>query len=151
MKPESAVRLDRSVGPLVYRLHRRLYRLTGGRIGARLQGRPMLLLTAIGAQSGQPRTVPLQYLQDGPEMVIVASNGGRPEAPAWLANLRAHPAAEVQVGGRRLAVTAHILDTAERAGRWPRLLEFYPGYGHYQTLTAREIPVVVLTPAGAAS
>lgn len=149
MNPKSSVRLDRTVGPLVYRLHRRLYQLSGGRVGARFQGRPILLLTSTGARSNAPRTVPLQYLPDGRDLVVVGSNGGRAAAPGWLANLRAHPRAEVQVGGRHFPVTARIADAAERAARWPRLVEFYAGYDHYQTLTSREIPVVVLTPAEA--
>ena len=140
------MRLDRTIGRFVYPLHRQLYRLTGGRIGHRTPQGPVLLLTTTGRKSGQLRTTPLLYLADGDDYVVVASNGGRPNTPAWWHNLRARPEAEVQVGPRRVPVVAELAGPDERARLWPRLTEFYEGWAHYQTLTDREIPVVVLRP-----
>ena len=146
MDPRNAVRLDRTIGRFVYPLHRWLYRTTGGRIGHRTRQGPVLLLTTVGRKSGQPRTTPLLYMADGDDVVVVASNGGRPQTPAWWHNLRAQPEAEVQVGPRRMSVAAELAGPEERARLWPRLTGFYGGWAHYQTLTDREIPVVVLRP-----
>jgi deazaflavin-dependent oxidoreductase (nitroreductase family) len=146
MNPRTAVRIDRTVGPLVYRLHRWMYRLTGGFFGQSSPVGPMLLLTTTGRKSGQARTVPLLYMEDGGRFVVVGSNGGRPQPPAWLLNLRAVPEAEVQVGGERRRVRAEILEGAARGALWERLTQFYAGWAHYQTLTERAIPAVVLTP-----
>src|SRR5438034_1014549 len=84
----AAVRLDRTVGRFIYPVHRMLYRLTGGRVGQKSAQGPMLLLTTTGRKSGQPRTQPLLYMPDGDNYVVVASNGGRDQPPAWWLNLR---------------------------------------------------------------
>ena len=149
MNPRTAVRIDRTVGPLFYKLHRWMYRLTGGFLGQTSPVGPMLLLTTTGRKSGQARTVPLLYMEDGGRFVVVGSNGGRPEPPAWLLNLRANPQAEVQVGSQRHRVRAEILDGVARGALWERLTQFYAGWAHYQTLTERSIPAVVLKPTAA--
>lgn len=149
MNPKTAVRIDRTVGPLIYRLHRWMYRLTGGLLGQSSSVGPMLLLTTTGRRSGQARTVPLLYMEDGGRFVVVGSNGGRPAPPAWLLNLRANPDAEVQVGRQHHRVRAEILDGAARGELWERLTRFYAGWAHYQTLTDRSIPAVVLAPVDA--
>ena len=145
--PRISVAIDRTIGRLVYPAHRWMYRVTRGLLGGWSPMGPMLLLTTTGRRSGQARTVPLLYMEDGPRFVVVGSNGGRPEPPAWLLNLRARPEAEVQVGGRRVRVRAEILEGAARAPVWERLTRYYDGWAHYQTLTDRDIPAVVLTPA----
>ena len=85
---------DRS-WPVLRRLmegHTRIYRATGGLVGHRFPGaQPMLLLDHVGAKSGARRTTPLVYVDDGPDVVLVASKGGHPKDPAWYHNLRAHP------------------------------------------------------------
>lgn len=149
MNPRTAVLIDRTVGPLVYKLHRWMYRMTGGLLGQSSSVGPMLLLTTTGRRSGRPRTVPLLYMEDGGRFVVVGSNGGRPEPPAWLLNLTANPSGEVQVGKLRHHIRAEILHGAARGDLWNRLGQFYAGWAHYQTLTDRSIPVVVLTPVSA--
>jgi deazaflavin-dependent oxidoreductase (nitroreductase family) len=122
-----------------------LFRASGGRVGGRfLRGAPVLLLTTTGARTGQPRTAPLLYLRDGERLVVVASKGGMSQHPLWYRNLLAHPDVEVEVGGTRLAMTARVVGTAERAALWPRLVAMYPDYDDYQARTTREIPVVAL-------
>lgn len=145
MKPENAVRLDRTIGAYVYPLHKWLYRVTGGRIGRSSAQGPILLLTTTGRKSGEPRTNPLLYMPDGDRFIVVASNGGRPNTPAWFLNLTAAPEAEVQVGRRKVRVRAELLRGADKAAMWERVTAFYRGWAHYQTLTDRDIPVVVLT------
>ena len=147
MKPATAVRIDRTVGRFVYRLHHFLYGLTGGRIGSRSPQGPMLLLTTTGRKSGQARTTPLLFMPDGAGWVVVASNGGRPAPPAWLLNLEADPTCTVQVKRDRTPARAEILRGDDKSELWARLAAFYPGWAHYQTLTDRELPVVVLHPA----
>ena len=128
------------------RVHAALYRLTGGRVGRSAGGLSHLLLTTTGARSGLPRTVPLTYLPDGENFVLVASNGGADRHPAWWANLAKTPEATVQVGDRTLAVVAATADPAERARLWPLVTAYNPVYRTYEQLTARTIPVVVLRP-----
>jgi deazaflavin-dependent oxidoreductase (nitroreductase family) len=127
-------------------LHTALYRLTGGRLGGKAFGAPVLLLSTRGRKSGKLRTNPLLYLQDGDRAVIVASKGGAPRHPAWFLNLAANPDVTVQRGRERLAMLAHEADDDERARYWPQMVAMYPGYATYQEKTSRRIPLVVLEP-----
>jgi deazaflavin-dependent oxidoreductase (nitroreductase family) len=146
VKPENAVRFDRTLGPLFYKLHRWMYEASDGRIGASSPQGPMLLLSTVGRRTGQPRTTALLFMRDGEDFVVVGSNGGRPEPPAWYLNLQADPKATVRDGRRKLAVVAETAGPEERGELWRRLHEFYAGWAHYQTLTDRELPVIRLRP-----
>jgi deazaflavin-dependent oxidoreductase (nitroreductase family) len=127
--------------------HAHVYRLTGGLIGHRFPGGPpMLLLDHVGAQSKAVRTSPLVYVEDGDDLVIVASKGGSPKNPAWFHNLRAYPDTTVQVGSRRRAVHARVATAEERRRLWPKAVAVYEGYRGYQERTEREIPLVILEP-----
>lgn len=126
--------------------HRFAYRASGGRIGATLGGKPMLLLTTTGRKSGKRRTTPLLYHRDGEDYVVVGSNGGDPRHPAWFLNLRADPHPVVQAGRRKLTCAAIVASPEERARLWPQLCEEYGGYAEYERRTERQIPVVILRP-----
>jgi len=128
------------------RLHRGVYRATGGRIGGRLVGLDMLLLTTTGRKSGLPRTTPMPFYRDGERLVIVGSNGGADVDPLWWRNLQASPVGEVEIGRERLTVRAELASTEERARLWPVLSKWNPNYRRYASKTRREIPVVLLTP-----
>jgi F420H(2)-dependent quinone reductase len=128
------------------RLNVWLYRKTGGRVGGRLRGAPVLLLTATGRKSGEPRTTPLLYLQDGDAYVVVASFGGSPRHPAWFVNAEANADVTVQVGSKTSARRARVATDEERERFWPRLVELYPAYANYQAKTSRRIPLVLLEP-----
>jgi deazaflavin-dependent oxidoreductase (nitroreductase family) len=129
--------------------HTRIYRLTGGRIGGRIPGgAPVLLLDHVGAKSGTKRTTPLIYIDDPPDLVLVASKGGHPRNPSWYHNLMANPDTTVQVGPDRRQVRARTATPEERARLWPKAVEVYSGYDGYQQRTQREIPLVVLEPRG---
>jgi F420H(2)-dependent quinone reductase len=140
---------DRS-WPVLNRLmkgHATVYRATGGLIGHRFPGAPpMLLLDHVGAKSGVKRTSPLVYVQDGEDIVLVASKGGHPKHPAWYHNLRAYPDVTVQVGAKRRPVRARVANAQERKRLWPKAVETYSGYAGYQERTDREIPLVILEP-----
>lgn len=128
------------------KLHSFLYRATGGKVGGRLVGAPVLLLGTIGRKSGVRRTSPLLYLQDERNLVLVASNGGAPVHPAWYLNLRANPEATVEIRGRELRVRAEEASPEEKERLWPGLVSMYGGYESYRRRTNRDIPVVVLRP-----
>jgi deazaflavin-dependent oxidoreductase (nitroreductase family) len=135
---------------LIYKfiaLNTHVYRLSGGRVGNKMKGAPVLLLDHVGRKSGRARTLPLLYLRDQADIVIAASRGGSDATPAWWLNLQAHPATTVQIGRERLQVVARLATTDEKARLWPRLVEMYPDYAVYQTRTERQIPVVILSPA----
>jgi deazaflavin-dependent oxidoreductase (nitroreductase family) len=125
-------------------VHRSIYALSGGRIGARIWTLPIVLLTTTGRTSGKPRTVALCALPDGRDFIVIASFGGLDRSPAWWLNLERTPAATLQVGTERLAVTARATAGDERERLWARVVERAPGYLSYARRTTREIPVVVL-------
>jgi deazaflavin-dependent oxidoreductase (nitroreductase family) len=105
---------------------------------------PTLLLEHRGRKSGKRFTSPVLYITDGPNVVIVASAGGRDEHPQWYRNLLAQPDTHIQVGAERRAVTAVQADKVERARLWPRLVAAYADFDSYQSWTTRELPVIVL-------
>ncbi|WP_054811226.1 nitroreductase family deazaflavin-dependent oxidoreductase [Nocardia arizonensis] len=132
-----------------------IFRRTGGRIGGRWRigagfRKPVatLLLEHKGRKSGRIFTVPLLYLEDGADIVVVASQGGLPNHPQWYHNLRADPDIHIQIGSRRRPVRAELADATERARLWPRLVELYADFDTYQSWTEREIPVFILRPRG---
>lgn len=128
------------------RLHATVFRSSGGRLGRRLVGNDMLLLTTTGRSSRRPHRVPLLYLTDGERLVVVASYGGRDRHPDWYRNLDANPIVEVQTPHWQSVMQARTADAAERSAWWPRILTAYAGYRIYQERTDREIPVVFLEP-----
>ncbi len=130
------------------RIHTAIFRATGGRIGHSAGGIKNLLLTTTGRKSGEPRTVPLAYIEDGDRFVVVASNGGSDRPPAWWGNLRRRPDAVVELGGTTVPVVAREADEQERARLWPELKRVNPFYGQYEQITSRRIAVVVLSRRG---
>ncbi|MFN8051741.1 MAG: nitroreductase family deazaflavin-dependent oxidoreductase [Acidimicrobiales bacterium] len=124
-----------------------LYRRSGGRIGAKFKGgAPVCLLTTIGRKSGEPRTMPLLYLRDGSDIVIVASKGGFSSHPQWYLNLLANPEVTIEIGRQKTPMTARVADEATKAALWPRLVAMYADYEQYQQRTERDIPVVICSP-----
>ena len=128
----------------ISRVHRMVYRLTGGRVLGTVLGVPVLLITTTGRRTGRPRTTPLSYVVDGGACVVTASFGGHPSHPAWYRNLRAEPVATIQVEGHRLRVEAETAHGADRERLWGKLVAMFSRYADYQARTAREIPVVIL-------
>jgi F420H(2)-dependent quinone reductase len=142
---------EERVGSVVVRwmsvLNTLAYRATGGWLGGRfLRGAPVCLVTVTGRKSGRAITVPLLYLRDGADVVIVASKGGMSKHPVWYLNLEANPRCEVEIGRERRAMTARRVSEAEKASLWPRLCAMYPDYADYQARTTRDIPVLRLSP-----
>jgi F420H(2)-dependent quinone reductase len=139
-------RWNRVVIKLMDVSNRLLYRISGGRVGSRLAGIPVLMLTTIGRKSGQPRTHALTFWRDGANIVIVASNGGAAKHPDWYFNLTANPQVSVNITGKDYKMTARDATADERARMWPKIVKDWHGYAQYQEATkgVREIPLVVL-------
>jgi F420H(2)-dependent quinone reductase len=127
-------------------LHRRLYRLTGGKIGAQIANMPVLLLTTTGRKSGKPRTQPLTYTRAAEGYAVIASKGGAAQHPLWYLNLRANPLAEVTIGRETHKVRAREAEGEERERLWRQLADVFSGYDRYAEKTDRRIPVIVLEP-----
>ncbi|HTF06764.1 MAG TPA: nitroreductase/quinone reductase family protein [Asanoa sp.] len=123
------------VGPLLVPLDRIVGRLTRGRVVA-LGLIPSALLSTRGRRTGQRRDSPLLCLPDGDGYVVIGSNWGRPEQPAWVLNLLADPAGTLTLGGVAVPVKARLLDGEERARQWARLVAVWPGYTAYQKRAA---------------
>jgi deazaflavin-dependent oxidoreductase (nitroreductase family) len=122
-----------------------LYKKSGGRLGATMQGAPILLLTTRGRKTGKQRVTPLIYLKDDSSYALVASKGGWPEDPLWYKNLKAEPSVQVQIGPEVRAMRARTASPEERARLWPKLVAIYKGYADYQSWSDRQIPVVILS------
>lgn len=125
-------------------LHGTLYRLSGGRVGARVGGLPVLLLTTTGRKTGKKRTVPLSYLADAGAVVLIGSKGGAPRHPAWYLNLETNPEVVVQIARERRQLRARRATAEEAARLWPLILDRAPGYARYRAKAPREIPLVIL-------
>ncbi len=124
-----------------------LYRLSGGRIGGRVNRAPVLLLTTTGRKSGQKRTAPVLYLEDGEKLVVINTNAGNARTPAWSLNLKANPNAEIEIGRARRPVRARIATDEEREELWRKHNEQYAGFDDYQERLDRDALVIVLEPA----
>ena len=129
---------------LFWRLHLKLYRWSGGRIGRTMLGLPILLLTTTGRKSGLTRTNALMYITSGQNFVVFASNLGEPRHPAWWHNLRADPNTYIEIGRSRIPVRAREAEGEEREALWRAATEKVAEYDSYQGRTSRRIPVVVL-------
>ncbi|HYC55591.1 MAG TPA: nitroreductase family deazaflavin-dependent oxidoreductase [Candidatus Binatia bacterium] len=105
-----------------------------------------LLLTTRGRKSGELRSCPLTYFEDDGRYVLIASNGGNDRHPAWYLNLQADPSATVEIGSDTKDVTASTAVGEERQRLWKAAVDMNPQYGVYEGITARQIPVVVLSP-----
>jgi deazaflavin-dependent oxidoreductase (nitroreductase family) len=132
---------------LVVKGHVWLYKASGGKRGASIKGKPLVLLTTRGRKSGEQRTVPVVAFVEGAETYVVASMGGQPQHPAWFFNLEAHPEVDVQLGPEHFRARAEILPDAQRAEIWPRIIASMPQFAGYQKKTSRVIPVVHLVRA----
>ena len=118
---------------------------SGGTEGTVLQGKPVILLTTIGAKTGKLRKTPLMRVEHNGEYAIVASLGGAPKNPVWYYNVKAHPRVELQDGGESHDYDAREVFGDEKAAWWERCVQAWPDYANYQKKTERQIPVFVLT------
>jgi deazaflavin-dependent oxidoreductase (nitroreductase family) len=113
--------------------------------GGAPDGRPLLLLTTLGARSGEKRTTPMMFIPDGDRLLVIASNAGAPRHPDWYRNLVAHPEVTVEVTGETYPATAIVPRGEERDRLWHEVVVArYPFFADHQGKVSRAIPVVVL-------
>jgi len=122
-----------------------LYESSGGTDGLTLRGKPVVVVTSVGARTGKLRKTPLMRVEHGGSYAVVASKGGSPVHPVWYHNLVANPHVELQDGPEKHDYVAREVFGDERELWWARALETWPDYAEYQTRTDRTIPVFVLT------
>jgi deazaflavin-dependent oxidoreductase (nitroreductase family) len=122
----------------------------GRSTGAGPSGLPTLLLTCIGRKSGEKRTTPLIFLQNGEDMVVVGSLAGYDTHPAWYLNITANPECWAQRDRNKMAAVARDATAEEREELWPRLTAMFPPWGFFQEQTDRPFSIVILSPTGPA-
>ena len=123
------------------------FRANDGKVGGQFEGADLLLLTTTGAKSGQSRVSPLAYFRIDGKLLILGSFAGSDVNPAWVHNLRANPAAHIEVGNGSSDVTARELPSGERDELFGQITAAAPGFAEYQAKTTRVIPVFELQPA----
>lgn len=121
------------------------YMESGGTEGTALKGKPVILLTTVGAKTGKLRKTPLMRVEHNGEYAIVASLGGAPTNPVWYYNVKANPRVELQDGSENHDYDAREVFGDEKAAWWDRCVQAWPDYAEYQKKTERQIPVFVLT------
>ncbi len=122
------------------------YIASGGTEGTTLEGKPVVLLTTVGAKTGKIRKTPLMRVEHDGQYAVVASLGGAPKHPVWYFNIKKNPRVELQDETVTGDYDAREVTGDEKALWWQRAVEVWPAYADYQKKTEREIPVFVLTP-----
>ena len=123
-----------------------LYESSGGAEGNTQGGKPVIILTSVGAKTGKLRKTPLMRVEHDGEYAVVASLGGAPKHPVWYYNLTEHPHVELQDGPVKKDYQARLVHDTERETWWERAVAAWPDYAEYQKKTTRVLPVFVLTP-----
>jgi deazaflavin-dependent oxidoreductase (nitroreductase family) len=124
-----------------------LYRRSNGRIGGRVQGTSVLLLTVPGRKTGTPHTVAVSYFDHDGGYLLAASAGGTKDDPQWVRNLAAAGKASIRIGATSQEVDARIAKDTERDKLWQDIIVAqYPFFAKYQEKSGRTIPVAILTP-----
>ena len=121
-----------------------LYEATNGQEGGDLRGKPVIVLTSVGARTGKLRKTALMRVEHEGDYAVVASLGGAPKHPVWYYNLKTNPRVELQDGATKRDYIAREVTDEEKAVWWERAVEAWPDYAKYQTKTERQIPVFVL-------
>ena len=124
------------------------FRANAGKVGGPFADTPLLLLSTIGATSGQTRVNPLAYSVDRDRLVVFAANGGRDQHPAWYYNVLAHPLVTVELGDERFQARALVAKEPERTRLYAMMVEHNPDFAEFEQNTNRKIPAVVLERIG---
>ena len=122
------------------------YEASDGADAGSLRGRPVIVLTSVGARTGTLRKTALMRVEHDGHYAVVASLGGAPRHPVWYYNLKADPHVELQDGPTKRDYIAREVSGDDKAAWWARAVETWPDYDRYQAKTSREIPVFVLDP-----
>lgn len=124
-----------------------VYEKSDGRLWNTFLKAPCAILTTTGRKSGEPRKTPLLYMEDGDQVVMVASKGGMSRAPLWYRNIQANPRVCIQIGARRRDMEAREATPDEEIRLWPMLQAIYPGYAEYRARCegVRHIPILIFS------
>jgi deazaflavin-dependent oxidoreductase (nitroreductase family) len=120
------------------------FRANDGKTSGPFAHAPLMLMTTVGAKSGEERVIPIVYTRDGDRLVVAASKGGAPTNPDWFHNVVAHPEVTVELPGESFPARATVADRAERDRLYAAHAAEMPGFAEYEAKTDRVIPVVVL-------
>ncbi|MFD5244566.1 nitroreductase family deazaflavin-dependent oxidoreductase [Amycolatopsis sp. NPDC058340] len=123
------------------------FRENEGKVGGPFEGGSLLLLTTIGAKSGEPRTSPLAYAVEDGKYIVAASYAGSDKNPAWYHNIVANPKVTIEVGTEKFEATATVVleDRAERDRLYAKMVSMMPGFAEYEQKTDRVIPIVTIS------
>jgi deazaflavin-dependent oxidoreductase (nitroreductase family) len=124
------------------KVHKLLYRASGGRLGARMGWIDVALVDTIGRKSGKRRTVPIACYPYRDSVAVSASNSGQESHPAWYLNMKANPRVTVQLGRERFDAEAEEVPEEEREALWEKIVEINHHQGEYLASTQRRIPLV---------
>ncbi|MDX1691607.1 MAG: nitroreductase family deazaflavin-dependent oxidoreductase [Acidimicrobiia bacterium] len=138
--------MNRTLARLAWRVHKLVWYASGGRLGRRVRGMPVLELVTVGRRSGEERQILITYVEDEAGPVVIGTNAGKDRDPAWVHNLRAEPRARARWDGRWRDVTAVELQGDERTRAWERAVSINDDYADYADGLSREIPVIRLEP-----
>ena len=126
--------------------HKKVFNLTGGRIGASMGGQDIVMIYTIGRKSGEIRQVPVACYKHQDFVTVVGSNNGQAKHPIWWLNLQAEPKVNAQLGTHKRAVKAILLEGAERDVAWQEVIKKNPRQITYAEQTERELPLIYLKP-----
>ena len=126
------------------KIHQRLYRWSGGRLGARMGWIDVALVETVGRKSGKKRTAPIACYPYRDSIVVSASNSGLESHPAWYLNMQANPRVRVQLGREHFDAVAVEVPDEEREALWQEIVEINHHQGEYLAETSRRIPLVWL-------
>lgn len=129
-----------------WKLHKFIWRISGGRLGRRVVGMPVLELVTTGHKSGQPRTILITFVDEPAGPAIIGTNAGLDVDPAWVRNLRANPNARIRVKGRWHNVSARETLGDDHARIWAAAVSANPGYSEYRKTLTRTVPIIQLMP-----
>lgn len=131
---------------LQWRMHKLIWKLSGGRLGRRVIGMPVLELITTGHKSGQERQILITYVDMDGAPAIIGTNGGRDVDPAWVKNLRANPEARARWDGTWRNVSSAELSGNDYETAWSAATDASPAYAEYKQVLTRPIPIVRLDP-----
>ncbi len=128
-----------------------VYQATNGHLGSKLGRQSILLLHTLGRKSGKDHITSLAYYREGETYLVVGSNWGKESQPAWFHNLLQHPDTIIQVGPKKIAVSARQAQGDEYQRLWKKVTSQYNQYIDYQKQIKRRIPIIILTPGRSAT
>ncbi len=145
-KDDTVSETNRTAMRMQWQLHKLAWNATGGRIGRKVTGMPVLELVTIGNKSGEPRQVLITYVDFDGSPAIIGTNAGRDTDPAWVKNLRANPEARARWDGEWHDVTGVELTRERHQAVWDAAVRSNDGYADYATVLTRPIPIMHLEP-----